>query len=255
MNGLELGYSPHRRERRQGTAGHAWTLGAAVTTAVLGVIVLAAPALAGSKDVEIRRHPGFIDGSAFAALAGEDSELVEVNIGPSLLKAIARGAKQDHEAAAVLSGLLNVSAYIVELDGADAVSRATKMIGDIVQTLDRSGWERLVKVRDRGELVNVYIRNSDELVDGLVVLVFDRNENQVVFANLVGSIDLAKIGDLDGALDIPGLDALGDVDTGKHVPPPATPPPSKSGANKSDKSSSPKPDGDKSRGDEMGDQP
>jgi hypothetical protein len=45
------------------------------------------------------------------------------------------------------------------------------------------------------------------MVDGLVVLVFDKDEGEVVFANLVGTIDLAKIGDLDGTLDIPGLDA------------------------------------------------
>lgn len=104
-----------------------------------------------------------------------------------------------------------------------------------------------MRVREKSETVNVYIRNNDEIIDGLVVLVFDRDDSEVVFANLVGSIDLAKIGELDGALEIPGLDALDDVDAVAHD---ATPPPSKS----KKPGQTPRDDG-ASRGDDPGEQP
>lgn len=183
----------------------------AVVIALASVVTagLATPALA-AKDPDVRRHPGFVDGSEFARLAGEDSELVEVNIGPSLLGTIARGADDDPEARSVLSGLLHVSAYVVGLDhDADREGRAAKLVKEIVESLDRSGWEHLVKVREKGESANVYIRSNGKTIDGLVVVVFDRDDSEVVFANLVGSIDLARLGELDGTLDVPGLDAIG----------------------------------------------
>lgn len=166
------------------------------------------PAFA-AQDSDLRRHPGFVDGSEFGKLAGEDSELVEVNLGPSLLRAIARGADDDPEAKSVLSGLLGVNAYIVGLDhDAAREDRAAKMIKEVAQRLEASGWERLVRVREKSESVNVFVRNGERTLDGLVVLSFDRDDSQVVFANLVGSIDLARLGDLRGTLDVPGLDAV-----------------------------------------------
>lgn len=169
---------------------------------------LSVPALA-AKDPDVRHHPGFVDGSEFAKLAGEDSELVEVNIGPSLLKAIARGADDDPEARSVLSGLVGVNAYIVGLDhDASREGRAAQMVKDIARRLETSGWERLVRVREKSESVNVFVRSNEGTIDGLVVLTFDRDGSEVVFANLVGTIDLARLGDLKGTLDVPGLDAV-----------------------------------------------
>lgn len=184
------------------------------------------PAFA-AKDAEMRRHPGYVDGSMILELAGEDSELVEVSIGPSLLKAIARGAAEDKEAASVLSGLLGVNAYIVGLDHDDKREvLARNMVKEIAGRLDAAGWERLARVREKGESVNVYVRNNEQTIDGLVVLVIDADESQVVFANLVGSIDLARLGELDGTLDVPGLDAIGDAEgkvTRKGTPAPTPP--------------------------------
>ncbi len=200
----------------------------------LVVAALSAPAFA-AKVADMKRHPGFVDGSAFVDLAGEDSSLVEINIGPSLLEAIARGAADDPEVRSVLSGLVGVNAYIVGLDhDAAREGRATKMVKDIAAFLETGGWERLVRVREKDESVNVYIRSADKTIEGLVVLVLDRDESEVVFANLVGTIDLAGLGALRGTLDVPGLDAIGDPE--KQVAPGKgpTPPEKRKGAGKED---------------------
>jgi len=75
-------------------------------------------------------------------------------------------------------------------------------------------------VREKEARINVYIRNDDEVIDGLVVLVVDPEESRVVFANIAGRIDLADLGKLSDTLDVPGLDALGEaVEKGKKKEP------------------------------------
>ncbi len=153
---------------------------------------------------------GFVDGSALGKLAGEDSELVEIHLGPALLGAIARGAKDDPDAAALLGGLRSVSAYILGLDAdADRAAKATRIFKDLEAQLVRDGWERLATVREKGDRVNVFVLGTGGSVEGLVVLVFDKDEGKVVFANLAGRLDLAKLDSLGHALDVPGLDELG----------------------------------------------
>ncbi len=182
----------------------------AVALALLSV-VLAARQPARAADREESRLRGFVDGSAFLSLEGEDSQMVEIHLGPTLLGAITRGAKDDKDAASLLGGLRSVSAYIVGLDkDPDRIAKATKLFREIEERLVRDGWERLARIRDKGDRVNVFVLGGDRTVDGLVVLVFDREEKQVVFANLAGSLDLAKLDRLHESLDIPGLDELSD---------------------------------------------
>jgi len=176
----------------------------------VGLAVAGSPAHAGDRDTAGVR--GFVDGSAFGRLAGEDSELVEIHLGPALLGAIARGAKDDPDAAALLGGLRSVSAYIVGLGGdPDRTAKAMKLLREIEEQLERNGWERLARVREKGERVNVFVLGNGAAVEGLVVLVFDKDDGRVVFANLAGSLDLAKLGSIQDALDVPGLDELSET--------------------------------------------
>ena len=171
----------------------------------------AATSLASAQDAEVRRHPAFVDGSAFAELAGENGELVEVSLGPSLLNAIASGdGKSGNADLAALSGLKGIYAYVVGLENDPVrVEKARKLAADIEAKLVRESWERIVRVREKGERVNVFTRPGAAgtgKVDGLVVLVFDGEE--VVFCNLVGTIDLARLGAISDAVNVPGLDQI-----------------------------------------------
>jgi hypothetical protein len=176
--------------------------------ALLSVLLAAGPPTPAAEREESRLR-GFVDGSAFLSLESEDSEVVEIHIGPTLLGAIAGAAKDDGDAAAILHGLRSVSAYIVGLGkDAERTAKATKLFREIEERLVREGWERLARVRQKGDRVNVFVLGGGKTVDGLVVLVFDRDEGQVVFANLAGSLDLAKLDRLHETLDVPGLDEL-----------------------------------------------
>lgn len=167
----------------------------------------AIPALAATPEVE--RLEGFVDGSAFCDLAGEDGEVVEISLGPAILSALARGAGTDADLAPLLDGLRSISACIVSFRG-DPVraGKADRLVREMESRLDRSGWERLARVRDGGERVDVFVRNDERAVRGVTILVLGRDDGEVVFVNLAGTIDLARIGELGDSLDVPGLDEL-----------------------------------------------
>jgi len=190
-----------------------------VAACLAALALAAAPPARGADPARPTSH-GFVDGSAFAALAGEDSELVEVNVPVTLLRALARGtADGDPDTAALFEQLESVRAVIVGLKGdAGRAARAEKMISELEARLGREGWEALTRVRDAGERVAVLVRNDEKTIDGLTILIFDREEHQVVFVNIAGIIDLARIGALGEAFDIPGLDSLGTAVEGKDGP-------------------------------------
>ncbi len=180
--------------------------------ALAAALALAVTPLAVAADRAPSRSRGFVDGSAFAALAGEDSEVVEINIQAPLLKALARADAGDEGLGSFVRKLESVSAYIVALEGDPRrTERATRMVREMEAKLERDGWQRLAVVREKAARVNVYIRNNDEVIDGLVVLVVDPEESRVVFANIAGTLDLADLGKLQDTLDLPGLDALGEA--------------------------------------------
>jgi hypothetical protein len=159
---------------------------------------------------ELERTRGYIDGAPFLALAGEDSELIEISIKGSLLRALSQAiASEDAESSSVLGGLQGINAVIVGLDHDPARSeRAQRLVRDTERRLDREGWERLARIREKDSDVGVFIRSGSKTIDGLVVLVFEQAESKVVFVNIVGVIDLAKIGKIGATINVPGLDRI-----------------------------------------------
>lgn len=180
-------------------------------TAIVAFLTCLAVSVVSAADPQARKLPGFVDGSAFADLATEDSSVVEVNLGKSLLRALARsGDEGDTQEASIFRQLDSIQAYIVELEHDPArTARAEKMVKEIETRLLGAGWESVARVREKDERVHVLVRNNDETIDGLTVLVFDRGDSEVVFVNIAGKIDLAKLGEVSDKLDIPGLDAVG----------------------------------------------
>ena len=71
--------------------------------------------------------------------------------------------------------------------------------------LSGPGWSALVQVhrRDPREDVDVYVNMEDDKVKGLAVIASEPREFTIV--NIVGSIDVDKIGRLEGQFGIPQL--------------------------------------------------
>lgn len=180
----------------------------------VGTIVMTAFSVGSAPAGERDRSPGYVDGSEFAELADDDANLIEVSIGSSLLKPLARGiAEKDENAAKLLGGLESIQAVIVEV-GERGAERAKSMINEMTADLSRRGWERVARVRESNESVSVLLLLDDDAIVGITVMVMDGegDGSEVVFVNVAGNIDLEMIGAFSGNFGLPGLAALSEID-------------------------------------------
>jgi hypothetical protein len=152
----------------------------------------------------------FFDPKFIADVADPDGELVEVNLPGTLLQGLAKGlAAEEPGTAKALGGLRSVNALVVTVkpDKVEEAHRRVRMLSD---ELVAKGWSPMARVRDKTSTVTVLSGKpaADGRIDGLVVLVFDRDERELVDCELAGTFDLSQLGKIGESLDVPGLDAL-----------------------------------------------
>lgn len=162
---------------------------------------------------------GFVDSSVFLELAGDDAVLVEVSIPGPLIKAL---TKIDPELHQLAGGLDSIQAVVVSLSGPgvdddrdedsgpipELLSKARRVVVEQEKRLLARGWERLARVRDPESEVRILVLNDEEIIRGLVVMVIDKDEGQVVFVNIAGELDLGALEAIGEQFDIPGLEEL-----------------------------------------------
>jgi len=169
------------------------------------IAVLAAVAFPAAAADPVDKIAGYVDGSEFVRLVGEDSVSVEINFRGALLRAVTRF---DPDLSALVSGLESIHAVILTLDDDETTEALRAKVGEKYRQLAGRGWERLGLVRGEGQQVQVLVLNDEETIRGLVVMVVDENEKQMVFANVAGILDLARIEQIGKSMDLPGLTDL-----------------------------------------------
>jgi len=171
------------------------------TTLALVAFTLLLPMAASAQTA--RLNLSFLD--RLGALA---SEKQEVTIDSSMLKTagsfVPPGIKGD-AARQVLSELEGIYVRSYEFDDPKAYSMDD--INAIRKQLSAPGWTKIVANEEKGkggdwELQEVWLFNPGGKLGGVFIINAERKELQVV--NIVGPIDLAKIGALGGILGIPG---------------------------------------------------
>lgn len=171
----------------------------------IGVVSLAS---ASSANAAAR---GYVDKSAFVALAGgEQAVSVEVSIHKTLIGILCAGL--DEELKKIACGLESIEAVVLDVGGKERQVELIEVIRKTEKTLRGRGWERVALVRDEDSEVFVLILNNEEAIDGLVVMVMDRSDGELVFVNIAGAIDLEAIQRLAGEWNIPALEG---IDLGK----------------------------------------
>jgi len=172
------------------------------------VLVLAlASGTAAAQKQRLADVPGYVDSSAFVALAGgEENVRVEVSIHRSLIKLFC--AALEEELGEAICGLESINAVIVAVNGRDVQAKANKIIVEKERQLLDRGWERLAKVVDEDAIIRVLVLNDETSISGLVVMVLNRDEDELVFANVAGRLDLEALQKLGNKMNIPGLKDL-----------------------------------------------
>jgi hypothetical protein len=83
-----------------------------------------------------------------------------------------------------------------------------KRVATIRESLDKSGWERIVTAIEKNQDVGVFLKTKDaKTVEGVCVTVIDKD--QVVLVNVVGNIQPEKLVTVGERFDLEPL---------KHIP-------------------------------------
>ncbi len=163
--------------------------------------LMAMPLMA--QEDALKDYPGYVDFGELNAIFGEPT--VQISVGSSLLGLVGSlSAEEDPEAAELFNRLdgVRVSVYETETMAEGAVD----LVKSVSAELNGIGWEPVVTVNTKEEQVRIFMKISNDQVDGITVMAVE--ETEAVFVNVIGSIDPKELGQVMDNFDID----LGDDD-------------------------------------------
>jgi hypothetical protein len=190
---------------------------------VLTCALLALPALAAAAD------PGRLQLPDFSALSKKATQSVDISLDPSLLH-LASGAianDSDGNGAAVndlIKGIRGIYVRSYTFDRSGQYSKAE--VKAVLAQLLAPGWQPVVSTHDlkQGSDVDIYLLRRGDRTDGVAIIASE--PRQLTIVNIVGSIDLAKLAQLQGQFGVPrvGLTMSGAAKNGSEPGQTPTPP-------------------------------
>ncbi len=157
----------------------------------------------GQESEAYKNHPGYIDLSLVESL-GEPEKSVEIFLTPGLVKLVS-ALDEDKELESVLKKLVMIKVYTFAVNRSNRKKFEDKM-NELRKRLTKSQWLKFINVKEDTNRTEVYIRETDDEIQGLTILSLE--DREVTFVNIVGVIDLESIGKLSSRYHIPQLDSL-----------------------------------------------
>lgn len=163
----------------------------ALRTAFLSSLLLASTAFAQSSDI------GQVDLKPIGDAIGVTPK-VNLNFGPAMMKGFAASFRGSNaELAGIIDSISGLRLMVFEdVDTSGALGQVDAITGD----LSTAGWTPAMEVRDGDSHVDLFLNESENFVEGLVLMVLD-GDDTAVFANIYGDIDPVVIGKLIGSGD------------------------------------------------------
>ncbi len=172
------------------------------------LVLLAASLCAGGAaraddDKAFTKLPGYVN---FAALDKIPEEAkVEVNLKSPMLAMVSRlVGDEDPALRDLLANLKLVRVRVYALT--PEIEKAFLTAGsETTAKLDKSGWERVIRVRERDERVDIYFKPSSktDLIEGVLIIALD---DEAVFVNIVGEMSPEDVGRIGEHFDIDDID-------------------------------------------------
>jgi len=171
---------------------------------VVFVAIIACGAVASAQSAKLR-----ID--SLDRLESTASKVVDVSVDEKLMglasKVLRKTDPNDpdvRKVADAIAGIHEIYVRSYEFDAADQYSPAD--IDAIRSQVKGAGWSRLVNIRSKrdGDNAEVYVLMQGDTMQGLVVIAANPKELTVV--NIIGSIDIERLSDLDGEFGVPRIE-------------------------------------------------
>jgi hypothetical protein len=155
------------------------------------------------------RGPGYVDGSQFLDLVGDENVVVEVSLGRGILRPIVNA---DPDLFFNDTATTEIYTLILDLSDPEIAERVREQVLKTERRLTSKGWERIARIQDEGAQIKILVllNEDEETISGLIVMVLDADDDEpvLVFANVAGVIDLAALEELGEAFDVPGLEDI-----------------------------------------------
>lgn len=167
------------------------------------IFIILVPAVLAAED-DIRDHPGYVDFTSLTAIA-DAQPTVEISLKSPLLNLITNLMRNtDDDAAEFISKLRRVTVNVYKTDAID-VSEIAESMTVIAAELDADGWERVIRVRDGEDHVDVYFKLSEdaEIIYGITIMVAEPGDT--VLVNIAGEISIDDISALGHRFNIDEL--------------------------------------------------
>ena len=148
--------------------------------------------------------PGYVDFAPLEKITQEAK--VEVNLKSPMLGLVSKFmGQEDPELRAMLANLKLVRVRVYDLT--PEIEKEFLAAGsETTKRLDKAGWERVVRVREDGDRVDVYFKPSAkaEWIEGVLIIAVD---SEAAFVNIVGQIRPEDVGKIGEHFDIDGIDS------------------------------------------------
>ena len=155
-----------------------------------------------AADSDLENHPGYVDFSTLTAIAATEPTVEFTLKAPLIILITILISNQDNEAADFISKLIRVTVNVFESDDIDVDEVASPMSA-MAEDLDSAGWERVVRVREDENHVDIYFRlvSNADVIYGIVIMVAEPREK--VLVNIVGDISaLGRRFEFDELVDL-----------------------------------------------------
>jgi hypothetical protein len=155
-----------------------------------------------AADSDLENHPGYVDFSTLTAIAATEPTVEFTLKAPLIILITILISNQDNEAADFISKLIRVTVNVFESDDIDVDEVASPMSA-MAEDLDSAGWDRVVRVREDENHVDIYFRlvSNADVIYGIVIMVAEPREK--VLVNIVGDISaLGRRFEFDELVDL-----------------------------------------------------
>lgn len=157
-------------------------------TVLFSTLLLGSGAFAQSDDI------GQVDLGPIASAIGVTPK-VNLNFGSAMMKGFSESFRGNNAELADIIGSVSGLRLMVFEDADIGGARAS--VAETASELGVAGWTPAMAVRDGETRVDLFLNESEDVVEGLVLMVIDGDET-AVFANIYGDLDPVVIGKLIG---------------------------------------------------------
>ena len=173
------------------------TLKLLIDTLLLIIALLLGSNVAYASDLTKER--GYVEFAALNKAYGEPKVLINLN--KTMLGFVSKLNVADPDAAALIRNLDAVRVNIYDMDGKE--KPAMGLVASVSKDIQEKGWMPVVSINEDDEKVRIFTKITDDIMDGLVVMVVQNDEKgEAVFINIIGEIDPANINKLTDSLNI-----------------------------------------------------